>query len=66
MSLCRWVNQAREPQSNPATIEFEEVQLPPPLKSQEWAAELSLANGTVLRLSKEVPATMLEQLLRVC
>jgi hypothetical protein len=31
-----------------------------------WAAELTLPNGTVLRLSKEVPAGMLDQLLRVC
>lgn len=65
MSICRWVNKAKESQAHPAGIAFEEVKLPPPI-NQEWAAELTLANGTVLRLSKEVPAAMLEQLLRAC
>jgi transposase-like protein len=65
MSICRWVNQAKEPQAHPGAIEFEEVKLPSPI-NKKWAAELTLANGTVLRLSREVPAAMLEQLLRVC
>jgi hypothetical protein len=69
MSLWRWVNQAKGPEdvaANSARPEFEEIKLPASIGRSDWAAELSLPNGTVLRLSKEVPAAMLDQLLRVC
>jgi transposase-like protein len=66
MSICRWVNQAKAPQSASPTPQFEELPLPPLAAGSDWAVELTLPNGTVLRLSKEVPAAMLEQLLRVC
>jgi hypothetical protein len=69
MSLCRWVNQAKDPESivvSSARPEFEEIKLASSMVRCDWAAELSLPNGTVLRLSKEVPAEMIDQLLRVC
>ena len=69
MSLCRWVNQAKGPEGvvvSSATAEFEEIKLASSVVRCDWAAELSLPNGTVLRLSKEVPAEMIDQLLRVC
>jgi len=46
--------------------QFEELSLPALAAGSDWAVELALPNGTVLRLSKEVPAAMLDQLLRVC
>ena len=73
MSLCRWVNRARGNQSTdraveaqPAAPAFTEIKLVPSVERSDWVAELSLSNGKVLRLSKEVPAAMLEQLLRLC
>lgn len=66
MSICRWVNQAKGVQAASPTPQFEELRLPPLAAEGHWAAELTLPNGTVLRLSKEVPTGMLEQLLRVC
>jgi transposase-like protein len=69
MSLWRWVNKAREetvavPSSAAAT--FTEIKLLPSVEHSDWVAELSWPNGKVLRLSKEVPASLLEQLLRLC
>src|SRR5439155_848199 len=66
MSICRWVNQAKAPQSASLTPQFEELSLPALAADSDWAVELTLPNGTVLRLSREVPAAMLDQLLRVC
>src|SRR5215472_2345841 len=59
MSICRWVKQAKETQAHPGAVEFEEVKLPRPINHQ-WIAELTLANGTIVRWSKEVPPGMLE------
>jgi hypothetical protein len=50
----------------PAVPAFTEIKLLPPVERSAWVAELSLPNGKVLRLSKDVPAAMLEQLLRLC
>jgi len=65
-SLCRWVKEAKDQGAPCLAPQFEELTLPPLAADSDWAAELTLPNGTVLRLSKEVPATMLDQLLRVC
>jgi transposase-like protein len=69
MSMWRWVNQAREEtvavRSSAAPV-FTEIKLLPSEERSDWAAALSFADGRVLRLSKEVPAAMLEQLLRLC
>ena len=71
-SLWRWVDRRRQfpkqgnvSESKPESIEFTEVKLSACDQTQ-WVAELSLAEGRVLRLSRDVPAAMLEQLLRVC
>jgi hypothetical protein len=69
MTLWRWVKSARPVPAKVghlSTIEFAELKLPVGPDRSDWVAELSLADGTVLRLSREVPAGMLEQLLRVC
>jgi len=72
VSMWRWINRDRVkqitigPQSTPAEIGFTEVKLEPPVEQSQWVIELSLPGGKVLRLSKDVPAAMLEQLLRVC
>ena len=72
VSMWRWVNQVKQtnpknaPQSAPAQIGFTEIKLGPPDEQSQWVAELSLPDGRVLRLSKDVPVSMLEQLLRVC
>lgn len=68
MALWRWVNRA-----NPKTgmaegcpgPAFTEIKLAPVAEQEPWVAELSLGDGRVLRLGKEVPAAMLEQLLGV-
>lgn len=73
MSLWRWVKRAKAKQSPDGAVEvppgattFTEIKLVPSMERCDWVAELSLPQGKVLRLSKEVPAAMLEQLLRVC
>ena len=71
MSLYRWVRKQRgmdKPQSKlaPEPIEFAELKLPVSTTRSDWAIELTLPNGTVLRMSKDTPATLVDQLLRVC
>ena len=66
MSICRWVKQAKDSQAASPPPQFEELTLPTLAAGSEWAVELTLPNGTVLRLSKAVPAALLDQLLRVC
>ena len=49
---------------------FTEIKFTRPIRpvdsGQRWAAELCRPNGVRLRLAHDVPATLLEQLLRVC
>jgi hypothetical protein len=69
MSLWRWVNKVRGetvPVTSSAVAAFTEIKLVPAVERSDWVAELSLPNGKVLRLSKEVPACLLEQLLGLC
>ena len=69
MSLWRWVNKARKkapPLEPPAACAFTEIKLAPSIAPLTWVAELSWADGKVLRLSQAVPPAMLEQLLGVC
>ena len=69
MKLWRWLKRAqpmRVEAGDLSNVQFAEVKLPAVPAGSDWVAELSLADGTVLRLSKEVPAAMLEQLLRAC
>jgi hypothetical protein len=69
MSLWRWVSRARPEGAAvaPAALAgFTEIKFPPALEGSAWVAELKLPNGTVLRLAQEVPAALLEQLLRLC
>jgi hypothetical protein len=42
------------------------LKLPVSAPRSDWAVELSLPNGTVLRMSKDTPPALVDQLLRVC
>jgi transposase-like protein len=67
MSLWRWVKRAREqavPSGECAPTQFTELKLP--ALHSGWAVELTLPNGTVLRMTKDTPPAMVEQLLRLC
>jgi len=69
MTLWRWVKSVqtvRVEAGQWSSFEFAEVQLPVGPGRSDWVAELSLPNGAVLRLSREVPAAMLQELLRLC
>lgn len=66
MSLWRWVRAQRHETSDQAASAFTEIKLAPSVERTDWVAELSLPSGKVLRLSKDVPACLLEQLLRLC
>src|SRR5436305_8405947 len=69
MSLWHWIQQSRleaAPAAESTRTEFAELKLPPTLARADWAVELTLPNGTVLRLSKDVPGNMVDQLLRLC
>jgi transposase-like protein len=71
MSLYRWVRKQRgvgKPQGKhpPEAIDFTELKWPVSTPGSDWAVELTLPNGTVLRMSKDTPPTLVDQLLRVC
>lgn len=69
MSLYRWVRKeqggmAPRP-TQPRVVDFTELK-PARAEGSEWAVELTLPNGTVLRMTKDTPPALVEQLLRVC
>jgi transposase-like protein len=68
MTLCRWVNrQSTVVLGSGAAPAFIELKLPAPVpEGSVWSAELSFADGRILRLQAEVIPAVLEQLLRVC
>ena len=71
-ALWRWVNTrekglAREKEALEAQIvEFTEIKLLASVPTPDWVGEISFPGGRVLRFCKEVPASTIEQLLRVC
>jgi transposase-like protein len=70
-SLYRWIRKQRggsKPQEKQASeaISFAELKLPGSAQRSAWAVELTLPNGTVLRMSKDTPPTLVDQLLRLC
>lgn len=71
MSLWRWVRKQREilePQRKHSrgAMDFAELKLPIATQRGDWAVELSLPNGTIVRMSKDTPPSLVDQLLRVC
>jgi len=69
MSLWRWAQNAQgegstSPSSSPP--QFTELKLSSGLARSDWAIELALPNGTILRMTKETPPAIVEQLLRLC
>jgi hypothetical protein len=66
MALWRWVSKSREAARAPTLATFTEIKLPAPVVCSNWAAELSLPNGLVLRVGHDLPVALLQQLLRVC
>ena len=65
MSLWRWVNKAKKQSAQAPALAFTEIKLSP-MERAGWVAELSLPNGRLLRLAKDIPSALLEQLLRLC
>jgi len=71
-ALWRWVKTRekalkREKELLEAQIvEFTEIKLLASESAADWAGEIAFPDGRVLRFSKEVPASTIEQLLRVC
>lgn len=57
---------AVRPKSEPGVAQFAELKLPPSFGQPMWAVEVALPNGTVLRLTKDTPPTLVDQLLRIC
>lgn len=70
MSLYRWVRKEQggiAPRPTcPREVDFTELKLPAGAERWDWAVELTLPNGTVLRMTKDTPPALVEQLLRVC
>lgn len=71
MSLYRWVRKQQgvgklQGKHAQAAIDFAELKLPVGTQRSDWAVELTLPNGTVLRMSKDTPPSLVDQLLRVC
>lgn len=71
ISLYRWARKERQggkpaQRSVQSAVAFAEIKLPPSPQRSDWAVELALANGTVLRLTKDIPSTLVDQLLRIC
>jgi transposase-like protein len=69
-SLHRWVRKEQggitSRPTRPGVVDFTELKLPARAEASEWAVELTLPNGTVLRMTKDTPPAIVEQLLRVC
>lgn len=70
MSLYRWVRKEQGGialgATRPREVDFTELKLPASAERSDWAVELTLPNGTVLRMTKDTPPALVEQLLRVC
>jgi len=71
MSLYRWARKQRESgqpgqKESKSCLAFAELKSPASAARSDWAVELALANGTVLRLTKDTPPTLVDQLLRIC
>ena len=71
-ALWRWVNtrkkvlQKEKKLLEAQIVEFTEIKLLANAPTPDWAGEISFRDGKVLRFSKEVPASTIEQLLRIC
>jgi hypothetical protein len=67
MSLWRWLRRSEKPVAEAlAPAIFTELKLPSAGANCAWAVELTLPNGTVLRMTKDTPPALVEPLLRVC
>jgi hypothetical protein len=69
MTLCRWVNRQQTAELSlseaPTFVELKRPSEPAP-EGPAWSAELSFADGRILRLQADAIPAVLEQLLRVC
>ena len=67
-TLQRWLAQAPgyRRRGTKAEAEFVELKVNPPVSAARWAAELYCSNGKTLRLAHDVPAELVQQLLRAC
>ena len=65
-TLHRWLSEKPGPVSRQRKTSFTELQLPRAAAAARWAAEVVRPDGWTLRLAAEVPATLLQTLLRAC
>jgi transposase-like protein len=74
-ALWRWVKKADRTQAltteelvsvASSSVCFTEVKLPATAEESRWVAEVKLPNGMIVRVSREAPAAMVEQLLHLC
>jgi len=73
-TLTKWLREERrtggKPPERNGSVPFQEVNLSPQFGTANWAAEVSLADGTVLRLSAQTAAAwataLLQALRRPC
>ena len=69
VTLHRWLAKSGQTKAVVAaepTAGFTEIRLPACPIGAPWVAELSRPNGVLLRVGRDLPAELLEQLLRVC
>ena len=69
MSLWRWVHgrcasPGAQPKATP--VAFAELKPPASLARCDWAVEITLPSGTIVRMSQAVPEALVSQLLRLC
>ena len=67
-TLTQWLREERltgvQPPERNGSVSFQEVNLSPPFGTASGAAEVALADGTVLRLSAQAAATWVTSLLQ--
>jgi hypothetical protein len=66
LANTRLAPQTIVPAASEGLLKFTEIKLEAPNSPCAWAAELCRPNGLVLRVGPNLPAALLEQLLRVC
>lgn len=65
-TLHGWLNEKAGSAPRQLKTAFTELQLPRAAAEPRWAAEVVRPDGWILRLAAEVPAVLLQTLLRAC
>jgi hypothetical protein len=68
-TLTKWLREERrtgvKPPARNSSVPFQEVNLRPQFGTANWAAEVALADGAVLRLSAQADVAWATELLQV-